>query len=252
MAQLIYGIHPIEEALRSSTLQFERIFLGTKKPHPRLQAIIDLARQKEVSLTFGTKEDLDRIARGGLHQNVVGWVQEYPYADVGDVLSRWKKGGTKALFVILDGIQDPQNFGSFIRTAVGCGAHGMFVPKDRAVGITSTVVRASAGATAHLPVVRVINIANTVDLLKKEGVWVYGAAGEAKDPIYQLDLATDLAIVIGSEGKGIRPLVKKRCDRLFSIPMKGPVSSFNASVSGGMILYEVMRQRYPFEKERGK
>ena len=252
MAQLIYGIHPVEEALKSSTLQFERIFLGTKKPHPRLQTIIDLAHQKEVSIAFSTREDLDRMAKGGLHQNIVGWVQEHPYEDIGDVLSRWKKGGTKALFLVLDGIQDPQNFGSLIRTAVGCGVHGMFVPKDRAVGITSTVVRASAGATAHLPVVRVINIANTIDLLKKEGVWVYGAAGEAKDLIYQLDLATDLAIVIGSEGKGIRPLVKKKCDRLFSIPMKGPISSLNASVSGGMILYEVMRQRYPFEKERGK
>ncbi|HSB06893.1 MAG TPA: 23S rRNA (guanosine(2251)-2'-O)-methyltransferase RlmB [Thermodesulfobacteriota bacterium] len=252
MAQLIYGIHPVEEALKSSTLQFERIFLGTKKPHPRLQAMIDLARQKRVSITFSTQEDLDRMAKGGLHQNIVGWVQERPYADIGDVLSRWKKGGTKALFLVLDGIQDPQNFGSLIRTAVGCGAHGMFIPKDRAVGITATVVKASAGAAAHLPVVRVINIANTIDLLKKEGVWVYGAAGDAKDLIYQVDLATDLAIVIGSEGKGIRPLVKKKCDRLFSIPMKGPISSFNASVSGGMILYEVMRQRYPLEKERGK
>ena len=252
MAQMIYGIHPVEEALKSSHLQFEKIFIGTKKPHPRLQAIINLGRQKEVSITFGTQEDLDRMTQGGLHQNIVGWVQEHPYANVEDVLSRWKKEGTKALFLILDGIQDPQNFGSLIRTAVGCGAHGIFIPKDRAVGITSTVVKASAGATVHLPVIRVVNIANTIDLLKKEGIWVYGAAGEAKDLIYQLDFATDLAIVIGSEGKGIRPLVKKKCDRLFSIPMKGPVSSFNASVSGGMILYEVMRQRYSFEKEKEK
>jgi 23S rRNA (guanosine2251-2'-O)-methyltransferase len=120
----------------------------------------------------------------------------------------------------------------------------MIIPKDRAVGITPAVVKASAGATAHLPIARVVNIANTVDTLKKEGIWVYGASGEASELIYDLDLNIDLAIVIGAEGKGIRSLVKKKCDRLFSIPMRGPVSSFNASVSGGMILYEVMRQRH--------
>jgi 23S rRNA (guanosine2251-2'-O)-methyltransferase len=120
----------------------------------------------------------------------------------------------------------------------------MIIPKDRAVGITPAVVKASAGATAYLPIAQVVNIATTIDGLKKEGIWVYGATGESKDLIYHLDLNIDLAIVIGAEGKGIRPLVKKKCDRLFSIPMKGPLSSFNASVSGGMILYEVMRQRY--------
>jgi 23S rRNA (guanosine2251-2'-O)-methyltransferase len=119
----------------------------------------------------------------------------------------------------------------------------MIIPKDRAVGITPAVIKASAGAIAHLPISRVINIANMIDSLKKEGIWVYGASGEARDLVYDLDFNLDLAIVIGAEGKGIRPLVKKKCDRLFSIPMKGPLTSFNASVSGGMILYEVLRQR---------
>jgi 23S rRNA (guanosine2251-2'-O)-methyltransferase len=183
------------------------------------------------------------MVKGGLHQNVVGLIKETQYADLGEILSQWRKEGTKALLLILDGIQDPQNFGSLIRTALGCGVHGMIIPKDRAVGITPSVVKASAGAALHLPIARVVNIATTVDTLKKEGIWVYGASGEAKDLIYNVDLNIDLAIVIGAEEKGIRPLVKKKCDRLFSIPMKGPISSFNASVSGGMILYEVMRQR---------
>jgi 23S rRNA (guanosine2251-2'-O)-methyltransferase len=183
------------------------------------------------------------MVKGGSHQNVVGIVKEIPYAGLGEILSYWKKEGTRALFLILDGIQDPQNFGSLIRTALGCGVHGLIVPKDRAVGLTPAVIKASAGAAAYLPIARVINIAVTIDSLKKEGIWVYGAAGEAKELIYKLDLTIDLAIVVGAEGKGIRPLVKKKCDRLFSIPMKGPVTSFNASVSGGMILYEVMRQR---------
>jgi 23S rRNA (guanosine2251-2'-O)-methyltransferase len=184
------------------------------------------------------------MVKGVSHQNVVGIIKEIPYADLGEILSYWKKQGAKALFLILDGIQDPQNFGSLIRTALGCGVHGLIVPKDRAVGLSPAVIKVSAGAAAYLPIARVVNIAATIDALKKEGIWVYGAAGEAKDLIYKLDLAIDLAIVIGAEAKGIRPLVKKKCDRLFSIPMKGPVTSFNASVSGGMILYEVMRQRH--------
>jgi 23S rRNA (guanosine2251-2'-O)-methyltransferase len=192
------------------------------------------------------------MVKGGSHQNVVGIVKEIPYADLGEILSYWKKEGTRALFLILDGIQDPQNFGSLIRTALGCGVHGLIVPKDRAVGLTPAVIKASAGAAAYLPIARVVNIAATIDSLKKEGIWVYGAAGEAKDLTYKLDLTIDLAIVVGAEGKGIRPLVKKKCDRLFSIPMKGPVTSFNASVSGGMILYEVMRQRNASAVRKGE
>jgi 23S rRNA (guanosine2251-2'-O)-methyltransferase len=243
MSQIIYGIHPVEEALKSSNVQIERILIGTQFPRPPLQLILDSAKKRKIPVVFTTKESIERMTKGGVHQNVVGLVKETPYADVGGILSRWKREGTKALFFILDGIQDPQNFGSLIRTASGCGVHGIIIPKDRSVGITPAVVKASAGATAHLPVARVVNIAAMIDHLKKEGIWVYGASGEAKDPIYQLDLDMDLAIVIGAEEKGIRPLVKKKCDRLFSIPMKGPLSSFNASVSGGMILYEVMRQR---------
>jgi 23S rRNA (guanosine2251-2'-O)-methyltransferase len=235
MCPIIYGIHPVKEALKSSQLQIEKILIGAQSPHPPLQSILDLANKRKIPVTF---------TKGGVHQNVVGLIKETPYADVGGILSHWKREGTKALFLILDGIQDPQNFGSLIRTASGCGVHGIIIPKDRSVGMTPTVVKASAGAAAHLPIARVVNIAATIEALKKEGVWVYGASGEAKDLIYQLDLDMDLAIVVGAEEKGIRPLVKKKCDRLFSIPMKGPLSSFNASVSGGMILYEVMRQRY--------
>jgi len=243
MTQIIYGIHPVLEALKSSHLQFQKILISTQKPHPPLQSILDSAAKKQIPVSMTPKATLDQMAKGGVHQNVIAIIQEIPYVDVGEILSNWKKEGPKALLLVLDGIQDPQNFGSLIRTALGCGAHGMIIPKDKAVGITPSVIKTSAGAIAHLPIARVTNIANTVDVLKKEGIWVYGASGEAKDLIYNLDLNVDLAIVIGAEGKGIRPLVKKKCDRLFSIPMKGALNSFNASVSGGMILYEVMRQR---------
>jgi 23S rRNA (guanosine2251-2'-O)-methyltransferase len=244
MVQIIYGIHPLQEALKSSHLQIEEILIGTQTPPPPLQSILDLANKRKIPITFANRESLERLTKGGVHQNVAGFIKETTYTDMGGILSYWRKEETKALFLILDGIQDPQNFGSLIRTASGCGAHGIIISKDRSVGITPVAVKASAGAAAHLPIARVVNLANAIESFKKEGIWVYGASGEAGDLIYQLDLNIDLAIVIGAEGKGIRPLVKKKCDRLFSIPMKGPVSSFNASVSGGMILYEVMRQRF--------
>jgi 23S rRNA (guanosine2251-2'-O)-methyltransferase len=243
MCPIIYGIHPVEEALKSSHVQIEKILVGTRTPNPALQSILDSASKRKVPVTFTTRESLGKMTKEAVHQNIVGLIKETPYADLSEILSLWRKEGTKSLFLILDGIQDPQNFGSLIRTASGCGVHGIIIPKDRSVGITSGVTKASAGAVAHVPIARVVNIATSVDFLKKEGIWVYGAAGEARELIYQLDLDINLAIVIGAEGKGIRPLVKKKCDRLFSIPMKGPLSSFNASVSGGMILYEVMRQR---------
>jgi len=244
MCPIIYGIHPVKEVLKSSHLQIEKILIGTQTPPPPLQSILDLANKRGIPVTFTNRESLERLTKGGVHQNVAGLIKETPYTDMGGILSNWRKEDTKALFLILDGIQDPQNFGSLIRTASGCGAHGILISKDRSVGITPVVVKASAGAAAHLPIARVVNLTSTIESLKKEGIWIYGASGEAKDLIYQLDLNIDLAIVIGAEGKGIRPLVKKKCDRLFSIPMKGPISSFNASVSGGMILYEVIRQRF--------
>jgi len=243
MSSFIYGIHSVEEALKSAQTQLEKIFVVTEDPSLRLKTLLNSAHQKQVPIVSTTREELDRRTQGGFHQDVAGLVRRHAYARLEEVLGRQKEGKTKGLLLILDSLQDPQNFGSLIRTALGFGAQGIVVPRDRAVGITPVVIRASAGATAHLPVVQVINIARTIDALKKRGFWVYGAAAEAKDPVFELDLTTDLALVIGSEGSGVRPLVKKRCDRLFSIPMVGPVSSFNAAVSGGVILYEVMRQR---------
>jgi 23S rRNA (guanosine2251-2'-O)-methyltransferase len=243
MSQIIYGIHPVEEALKSPSIQLEKILVAFQKPTLSFQSILRLANQRQIPVIYTQKETLEQMARGGLHQNVIAITKEMSYVDLEQILSSVKEGTTKALFLILDGIQDPRNFGSLIRTALGCGVHGIIIPKDRAVGITPTVIKASAGAAAHLPIAKVTNISRTIEALQKSGIWVYGAAGEAKEKIYELDLSVDVAIVIGAEGKGIRPLVRKKCDRLFFIPMKGPLTSFNASVSGGMILYEVMRQR---------
>lgn len=243
MTQVIYGIHPVTEAVKSSHLEIKKILISTKKPHSSLQWILHAAAARKIPVMTVDRRVLDSLSRGGLHQNIVALTKGIPYRDLQDLLTQWKTGNVKALFLILDGIQDPQNLGSLIRTALGCGVHGIVLPQDRAVGITPTVIKASAGAAAYLPIARVVNLANTLEALKKEGVWIYGASADAKEVLYDLDMDIDLAIVIGSEGKGIRPLVQKKCDRLFSIPMKGPVTSFNASVSGAMILYEAMRQR---------
>jgi 23S rRNA (guanosine2251-2'-O)-methyltransferase len=244
MAQIIYGIHPVEEALKSPNVEVEKILLGQRRSVSTLQPLLDLARKRGVPVLTVSNEALNEMAGGGLHQSVVAFLKEIPYADLHEILQRWREKKEKALFVVLDGIQDPHNLGALIRTALGCGAHGLIIPKDRAVGMTPTVVKASAGATAHLPVARVTNLATTIEALKHEGLWVFGAAAEAKERIYEVDFTVDLAVVIGAEGKGMRPLVKKKCDRLFFVPMKGPMTSFNASVCGGMILYEVMRQRH--------
>ncbi len=242
MNQMIYGIHPVEEALKSN-LPIQKIFISTERPSPSLQALLAQAQKKEIPVIRTTRESLDQLTQGAIHQNIAAVLEPYHYVDLDEILLRWRREGSKALILILDGIQDPQNLGSLIRTALGCGAHGVIIPKDRAVGITPTVFKTSAGAVAHTSIARVTNIVRSIDRLKEEGIWVYGATGEAGERIYDLDLTINLAIVIGAEGRGIRPLVKRKCDRLFSIPMKGPVSSFNASVSAGMILYEVIRQR---------
>jgi len=247
MNHLIYGIHPVEEALKSN-LPIQKLFVGSEKPSRSLQDLLNQARKKEIPVIFTTRDFLDQVTRGGIHQNIAAALETYHYVELEEILSRWRREGSKALILILDGIQDPQNLGSLIRTALGCGAHGVVIPKDRAVGITPAVFKASAGAAAHISIARVVNVPRSIDRLKEEGIWVYGATGEADELIYHLDLNIDLAIVIGAEGRGIRPLVKRKCNRLFSIPMKGPVSSFNASVAAGMVLYEVMRQRTLWNK----
>lgn len=243
MSEMIYGIHPLIEALKSPYIQFQKIFIGKQNQSQAIKSIIEITKERGIPVTFTDRESIERMVKVGSHQNIVGIIREIGYASLEEILSRWREGEEKALFLILDGIQDPQNFGSLIRTALGFGVHGIIIPKDRAVGITSTVVKASTGAIAHMPIVRVVNLSYTIDYLKGEGLWVYGAEGKVKESINDIDFNIDLAIVIGSEGKGIRPLVKRKCDRLFSIPMKGPITSFNVSVSGGIILYEAIRQR---------
>ena len=158
-------------------------------------------------------------------------------------MERWKSSGEKALLLILDSIQDPQNLGSLIRTAYAAGVHGVIIPKDRAAEVSPSVAKASAGAVEHTLIARVTNIASTIEQLKKAGIWVVGIEADSPQDIYSFDMDRDIAIVIGSEGKGMRRLVRETCDACLSIHMKGKISSLNASVAGGIALFEVMRNR---------
>ena len=181
---------------------------------------------------------------GERHQGVALRVEDIASIELEDLLGIWRSSETKGLFLVLDGITDPHNLGALARSAEASGCQGMILPKDRSCPITAAAEKASAGALAHLPVCRVTNIARTLDALKQEGFWVFGLAGEADAlNIFEADLSGHIVLVVGDEGKGLRDNVRKHCDNLLSIPMRGEIASLNASVAGGIALFEVLRQQ---------
>jgi 23S rRNA (guanosine2251-2'-O)-methyltransferase len=236
----IYGINPVAEALGSGRCRMREIWVAQGRGLKELEGIIDVAESKGIPMRTVARSQLDSLTKSASHQGVVGFIDQFHSADLDEVLRR-DEGDP--FLLILDGIEDPRNLGALIRTADACGVWGVIIPRDRAAGITPAVAKSSAGAVFHIPLVRVTNIASTLKKLKERGIWVAGAAAEAPTGIYDHDLAIPLAVVIGGEGRGIRPLVKRECDLLASIPMQGNVNSLNASVAGAIILYEVLRQR---------
>ena len=240
--EIIYGLNPVLEALRGDRRAFELFVAGTGSDK-RFEKLLKLAAEKGVPVRQREKADIARLCGSEFHQGAALRVEPFPYADLPALLERWRSSGACGLLLVLDGIQDPHNLGALIRTAACAGAHGVIIPKDRAAGITAVVEKASAGAIETIPVARVANIAQTLNDLKHEGFWVYGALGEASESVYGQDFTGHVAVVIGGEGEGIRPLVRKKCDMLVAIPLKGGVGSLNASVAGGVFLFEVVRQR---------
>jgi 23S rRNA (guanosine2251-2'-O)-methyltransferase len=240
MAFLIYGINPVSEALRSDRCRITEVWVAEGRSFKGLEGIISMVESKGVPLRKVGRSQLDSLTKNALHQGVVGSIEQFAYADLDEVL---QQDQGEPFLLVLDGIEDPRNLGALIRTADACGVGGVVIPKDRAVGITPAVAKSSAGALFHVPVVRVTNIATTLRRIKEKGIWVLGATAGAQTELHAHGLAVPLAVVIGGEGRGIRPLVKRECDLLVSIPMKGKVNSLNASVAGSIILYEVIRQR---------
>jgi 23S rRNA (guanosine2251-2'-O)-methyltransferase len=236
----IYGINPLSEALRSDSCPIKEVWVAEGRDLTRLQGIIDMAESKGVPIRRVERSKLDSLTASAPHQGVVGFINQFNYADLDMVLQRSE--GTPFLLV-LDGIEDPRNLGALIRTADACGVWGVIIPKDRAAGITPAVAKSSAGAVFHISLVRVINLSSTLKKIKERGIWVLGAAAEAQTDLFHQDLTIPVAVVIGGEDKGLRPLIKRECDLLVSIPMKSKVNSLNASVAGSIMLYEVIRQR---------
>jgi 23S rRNA (guanosine2251-2'-O)-methyltransferase len=238
---ILYGINPVREALRGNRKAFE-LFVQTSGTDHRIAKLTALAEEQGIPVHRRERKDLERLADNPHHQGVVLRVAPFVYTDLDDFLTA-RSADDALLLVVLDGIQDPQNLGALIRTAACAGVQGVVIPKDRACGITPVVEKASAGAVETVPVMQVTNLVQALERFKQAGCWVFGLAGESGKTIYQQDYAGNLVLVIGSEGEGIRPLVRKHCDGLLAIPQYGGVSSLNASVAGGIVLFEAARQR---------
>ncbi|MGZ3427699.1 MAG: 23S rRNA (guanosine(2251)-2'-O)-methyltransferase RlmB [Polyangia bacterium] len=242
MARVVYGVHPVREALRSGKVQ--ALFVAEGETGPALKEIFDAARTANVQPIPHLRSQLDALAHGGVHQGALAVVGEYNYAQLDELIQIGQREGKPALLLVLDSVQDPQNFGALVRTAHVAGVHGVVIPKDRAVGVTPSVVKTAAGATEHVRIATVVNIARALEELKAANVWIAGAvaAGGSQAP-WEIDFTVPIALVLGAEGKGIRPLVLRGCDLLVKIPMFGKVASLNVGAAGAMLLYEVVRQR---------
>src|SRR3984893_1514681 len=237
----IYGINAVAEALKARGRNFAWVGVAKERHDIRLQHVVDECRRQGVAVKSLTRADLDRLAGNNGHQGVIAVTSAKQYIELDDVVAA--KRGQHSLLVVLDGIEDPHNLGAILRTADAAGADGVVIPERRAAGVTPTVAKASAGASEHLPIAKVTNIARTLEELKAKNLWIVGLDERGKQNYDALDYKMDCAIVLGSEGKGVHDLVARKCDFLVSIPMLGKVSSLNVSVAAGVVLYEVVRQR---------
>ena len=238
---IIEGRNAVLEAFRAGKT-IDKLFVLDGCQDGPVKSILREAKKTDTIINFVDKERLDRLANSGHHQGVVAQAAAYEYAEVEDILNAAKEKGEAPFIFILDEIEDPHNLVAIIRTANLCGAHGVIIPKRRAVGLTATVAKTSAGAVNYTPVAKVTNIAKTIEELKKEGMWFVCADMDGQT-MYDLNLTGPIGLVIGNEGAGVSRLVKEKCDFTASIPMKGDIDSLNASVAAGVLAYEIVRQR---------
>lgn len=237
----IEGRNAVMEAFRAGKT-IDKLFVQDGCHDGPVNSIIREARKGDTIVSYVSKERLDQMSQAGKHQGVIAYAAAYEYADVEQILQAARDKNEPPFIIILDNIEDPHNLGAIIRTANLAGAHGVIIPKRRAVGLTATVARTSAGAINYTPVAKVTNIATTIEELKKEGLWFVSAQMDGQ-VMYNLDLKGPIGLVIGNEGEGVSRLVKEKCDFAASIPMKGDIDSLNASVAAGILAYEIVRQR---------
>ena len=237
----IEGRNAVIEAFRSGK-PVDKLFVQDGCKDGPIQTILKEARKRDTIVNFVARERLDQMSVTGKHQGVIAFAAAYEYAEVEDILNAARKKGEPPFIFLLDGIEDPHNLGAIIRTANLAGAHGVIIPKHRAAGLTQTVAKTSAGAINYMPVAKVTNLANTIEDLKREGLW-FVCADMGGELMYRLDLRGPIGLVIGNEGSGVGKLVREKCDMAASIPMKGDIDSLNASVAAGVLAYEIVRQR---------
>lgn len=240
--RIIEGRNPVIEALRSDA-QIDTILINKESAQGSLNKIFELAKEKNILIKNVDKALLDRLSENKRHQGVIAEAMEYEYKDIDDILNYAKAKNEKPFIVILDEITDVHNLGSIIRSAECLGAHGVIIPKRRAAQVNGVAAKSSAGAIEYLPVCRVTNISETLEELKKKGLWIYGADMSGEKYIFEEKFDVPVGLVIGSEGFGIGRLVKEKCDILVKVPMKGNISSLNASNAASIIIYEIMKQR---------
>ena len=237
----IEGRNAVIEAFRAGK-PVDKLFVQDGCKDGPIQTILKEARKRDTIVNFVARERLDQMSATGKHQGVIAFAAAYEYAEVEDILNAARKKGEPPFIFLLDGIEDPHNLGAIIRTANLAGAHGVIIPKHRAAGLTQTVAKTSAGAINYTPVAKVTNLANTIEDLKREGLW-FVCADMGGELMYRLDLRGPIGLVIGNEGSGVGKLVREKCDMAASIPMKGDIDSLNASVAAGVLAYEIVRQR---------
>lgn len=238
---IIEGRNAIIEAFRAGR-SVDKLFIQEHTKEGSMNTLIREAKKTKTLIKYVPKERLDQISETGHHQGAVAFVAAYNYAEIDDLFAKAEEKGESPFFIILDEIEDPHNLGAIIRTANLAGAHGVIVPKNRACGLTATVVKASAGAINYTPIVKVTNIAQTIEALKEKGMW-FVCADMDGETMYDVDLTGSIGLVIGNEGKGVSRLVKEKCDFVARIPMSGDIDSLNASVATGVLAYEIVRQR---------
>ena len=237
----IEGRNAVLEAFRSGKT-IDKLFVQDGCKDGPILSITREARKHDTLIKYVPRERLDQLSETGKHQGVIAYAAAYEYAEVEDILKNARDKGEEPFIFLLDNIEDPHNLGAIIRTANLAGAHGVIIPKRRAVGLTATVAKTSAGAFNYTPVAKVTNLAATIDELKKEGLW-FVCADMGGESMYRLNLKGPIGLVIGNEGEGVSRLVKEKCDYIASIPMKGDIDSLNASVAAGVLAYEIVRQR---------
>ena len=241
--QIIYGVNPVKERLKTPDAGLRSVIIARGRTEEGIRELIGLAAAAGIGVEYRERTDLDRLTGHRHHQGVVCLCVDHAYASLESLLSACRAVPGGGLLLILDGITDPQNLGSLIRTAYGLGVQGVVIPQDRSAGVTPAVIKASAGAALHLPVARVVNLAKAIDALKEEGFWVYGAEAGGEMSADSPDFKGSVALVMGSEGRGIRPLIRKKCDFFVSIPLEREMDSLNVSVAAGIILYGIARKR---------